>query len=157
VDRCPSREHLEVEVRPLEQALGLEEPPGGLQLVRPDLQLGLDVLDRLVQLLARRDEVPGGVDVDAIALREHLAGERIELRDALDLVAEEFDAHREILVGGMHLERVAAHAELAPDEALVVPLVLDVDEMAEDGVPPRPLALDEPHGHGAVVDRAPRP
>src|SRR5439155_290659 len=59
----------------------------------------------------------------------------------------------EILVGGMDLERVAAHAELAADEALVVALVLDVHEVTEDRVAAGPLALGEPNGDRAVVDR----
>ena len=145
-------QHLEVEVRPLQEPLGLEEPAGILEELRALLELGLDVADRLVQLLPRGDEVPGGVDIDPVALREHLAGERVELRDALDLVAEELDAHREVLVRRMDLEGVAADAELAADEALVVPLVLDVDEVPEHRVAARPLALDEPDGDRSVVD-----
>jgi hypothetical protein len=50
-------QHLEIEVRPLEQPLGLEQPAGVLEPLRALEELRLDVLDRLVQLLARRDEV----------------------------------------------------------------------------------------------------
>src|SRR5260221_6256288 len=152
VTRARLAEHLEGEVRPLEQPLRLEQPAGVLELLGAHLELGLDVLDRFVQLLARRDEVPGRVDVDPVALGEDLARERVELRDALVLVAEELDAHREVFVGRMDLERVPAHPELAADKALVVPLVLDVDEMAEHGVPARGLALGEPDRDRAVVD-----
>ena len=46
-----------------------------------------------------------------------LAGERVDRAHALDLVAEELDAHRPLLVGREHLDRVAAHAELVAGEA----------------------------------------
>src|SRR3546814_7871992 len=62
-----------------------------------------------------------------------LAGQRIELGDLLDLVAEEADAPRHILiVRGEDFEAVAAHAEIAARERLVVALVLQCDELADD-------------------------
>ena len=61
-----------------------------------------------------RDVVGGRVDVQLLALGEQLAGERVELRDALHLVAEELDADDEVVVGGLELQRVAADPELAP-------------------------------------------
>ena len=73
----------------------------------------------------------GRVDVDLGPLDQHLAGQRVDLDDALDLVAEELDAHRDLLVGRIELERVAAHAELAAHEGHVVALVLDVDQAAQ--------------------------
>ena len=54
-----------------------------------------------------------------------LAGERIDLGDALDLVAPQLDAHALLLVGREDLDRVAAHAEGAALERDVVALVLD--------------------------------
>ena len=59
----------------------------------------------------------------------------IDRRDALDLVAEELDADGPLLVRGIHLDGVAAHAELVAGEREVVALVLQVDEPGED----RPL------------------
>ena len=40
-----------------------------------------------------------GIDVDLVALGQQLAGQRVDLDDALDLVAEEVDAHGQLLVG----------------------------------------------------------
>ena len=61
-------------------------------------------------------------------------------RDALDLVAEELDADRALLlVGGEDLDDVAAHAEGAAVEVDVVALVLDVDERAQKRVAPELL------------------
>ena len=87
------------------------------------------------------------------ALGEQLAGQRVELGDALDLVPEELDADDELLRSGLQLERVAADAEPRAAERLVVALVLEVDEVAEHGVA-SVLAAGAQLQHGrAVVDR----
>ena len=109
--------------------------PGLLQLRQALVQLRLDVVDRLLELVLRRDEVLGRVDVERVALGQQLAGQRVDLDDPLDLVAEEVDAHGQLLVGGQDREAVAAQAELAAHEVHVVALVLHVDEAAHD---PRP-------------------
>ena len=69
---------------------------------------------------------------ERVELLDDLAGERVDRADALDLVAEELDAHRPLLVGREHLDRVAAHAELVAGEREVVALVLQLDEPAQD-------------------------
>ncbi len=115
----------------LDEALGLEQ----LVLVEEPLvalsELSLDVDDRSVHLVLRGHEVLGGIDIDGVHLGEHLAGQRVELEDALHLVAEEVDAHGQLLVGGQDREAIAAQAEAAADEVLVVALVLHVDEAAQ--------------------------
>ena len=93
-----------------------------------------------VEALLGRDPMPGGIDVEARALAQDLAGQRIDLDDALDLVAEELDAVGEILIGGIDFQHVAAHAELAADEVLVVALVLDVGQVAQHAIAPARLA-----------------
>src|SRR5438094_761985 len=145
--------HLEVEVGALPQALRLEQPAGVFELFHAVHKLDLDVLDRLEELLARRDEVPRRVDVHLVSLREHLAGERVELRDPLDVVAEKLDAHGKLFVRGLDLEGVAADAELAAHQIGVGALVLDVDEMPKDRVAANALALVQADRHSTVVDR----
>ena len=136
--------HLEVERRPLAEPLGLEHHALGLELADALLHLRLDVDDRGLQLVGRRDVVRGRVDVELVALGEHLAGERVELGDALDLVAEELDADDEVVVGRLELERVAAHAEPGARQGLVVALVLEVDQLAQHAVAPIPAADAQP-------------
>jgi hypothetical protein len=70
------------------------------------------------------------VGVDRTRCRSRLlAGQRIELGDRLDLVAEQLDAPGAVLlVGGEDLDDVAAHAEGAAVEVDVVALVLQGDE-----------------------------
>ena len=136
-------QHLEVVHRALPKARRFEQLALGLELLQPLFQLLLDVADRRAQLVLGGDEVLGRVDVDFEPLDEELAGQGIDLDDALDLVAEELDAQGDLLVGGEDLERVAAHAERAAHEGHVVAVVLDVDQMAHDLVAPRLTAAAE--------------
>src|SRR3546814_2461719 len=72
-------------------------------------------------------------DADIVEGRDLLARQRIELGDLLDLVAEEADAPRHILIVRREdFEAVAAHAEIAARERLVVALILQRDELADD-------------------------
>src|SRR5438128_4897443 len=151
--RAGLAKHLEVEVGALPQALRLEQPARVFELLHAIHKLDLDVLDRLEELLARRHEVPRRVDVHLVSLREHLAGERVELRDPLDVVAKKLDAHGELFVRGLNLEGGAADAELAAHQIGVGALVLDVDEMPKDRVAANALAFVQADRHGAVVDR----
>ena len=118
------------------------------------LELLLDVDDRRGHLLGRRDVVRRRIDVELLALGENLAGQRVDLDDALDLVAEELDARDEVVVRGLELERVATNAEAwRADSCRVVALVLQVDELAQDCVAAVAAALAQADDRRAVVDR----
>ena len=65
------------------------------------LHLRLDVDERRHELVVRRHEVGGRVDVEVLALRDQLAGQRVDLRDPLDLVAEELHPRDAVLGGGL--------------------------------------------------------
>ena len=103
-----------------------------------------------------RDVVAVGEDADEEEVGRFLAGERIELGDGFDLVAEQRDAPGGVLVvGGEELDGVAADAEGAADEAGVAALVLQLGEGAEQLALVDRLALAQVEGHGGVVlDRA---
>ncbi len=146
-------QHLEVERRALSETRRLERAPLGLELADADLHLGLDVDDRLAQLVGRRHEVGRRVDVGLLALGEQLAGQRVDLRDPLDLVTEELDADDELLRRGLQLERVTADAEPRATERLVVALVLEVDEVAEHRIAPVLAADAQLEDRRPVVDR----
>src|SRR3546814_10223722 len=92
--------------------------------------------DRFRRLLERRSGghiVRVGKDADIVEGRDLLAGQRVELGDLLDLVAEEADAPRHILImRRKYLQAVAADAEIAARERLVVALVLERDELSDD-------------------------
>ena len=106
-----------------------------------------------LSLSLRRHVVGRRVDVGLLALGEELAGQRVELGDPLDLVAEELDADERLLRGRLELERVAADAEPGAAQRLVVALVLEVDEVAQDGVAPVLAADPQLEDGRAVVDR----
>ena len=125
-------QHLHVVAGPRLDALGLQQPALGPHVGQVPIELGLDVLDGKLELLVGRDEVLGGVYLHVVALAQQLAGEGVQLDDALDLVAPELDAHGHlVLVRGHDLQGVAAHAEVAPGHVVVVALVLHVDQLAD--------------------------
>ena len=85
-----------------------------------------------------------------------LAGERVELLDGLDLVAEQRDAPGAVFqMGGEDLDRVAAHAERAALEIHVAALVLLGDEVGEELALVEAVADGHLEGHRRVgLDRA---
>ena len=86
-----------------------------------------------------------------VELPQRLAAQRIDLGDRLDLVAEELDAQRPLLlVGRKDLDHVAAHPEGAAVEVEVVALVLDLDQLAQQRVAVDALAALEEHQHVEV-------
>ena len=119
---------LDVVAGALDEALSLEQLAAFLEDRVGLGELSLDVGDRGLDLVVRGHEVLGREDVDGLHLAQHLAGQRVELHDALDLFAEEVDADGQLFVGREDRDAVAADAEAAADEVLVVALVLHVDE-----------------------------
>ena len=121
--------HLDVEVGARLEPLRLEQLAGVLELGQPLGQLGADELDRPLDRRPLGDEVLGRIDGAPVELRDRLAGERVDLGDALDLVAPELDADGLLVVGRKDLDRVAAHPERAPLERHVVAAVLDPHQL----------------------------
>ena len=65
----------------------------------------------------------------------HPSAEGVHLFDRFDVVAEKLDAYRGlVLVRGEDLDHVAAYPERPSVKVDVVPLVLDVDELPQQGV-----------------------
>src|ERR1019366_1304168 len=103
--------HLQVEDGPLAQSSRLEDPALCLHLGRPGLHLRLDVDERLLELVGRRDEVRGRVDVQVVALGDQLAGQWVHLGDPFDLVTEKLDPDDPVIRGRPDLERVTTYPE----------------------------------------------
>ena len=106
-----------------------------------------------LSLSCGRHVVGRRVDVGLLALGEELAGQRVELGDPLDLVAEELDPDERLLRRRLELQGVAADAEPGAAERLVVALVLEVDQVAQDRVAPVLAADPQLEDRRAVVDR----
>ena len=147
------QQHLHVEARPRRQPLRLQQLALVAEDLQPLLQLLADALDGLLDALLGRDEVLGRVDVQLLERPQRLAGERVDDRQRVDLVAEQLDAEAELLVGRPDLDHVAAHAELAALERDVVALVLDVDEAQQQFVAVDDLALGQDDHLALVIAR----
>src|SRR5205814_213370 len=96
-------------------------------------------------------EVLRGINVHRGALDQDLAGERVDLRDPLDLVAPELDADRDLAADWEDVQRIPTHPKASAREVVVVALVIDVGEKAEDTVALAGLAAPQGQHHLAVV------
>ena len=112
--------------------MGLEQLALGLELGAALVELAADLLDRALHRALLDVVVRGRPDRDVLeVVADQLAGQRVEVLQALDLVAEQQRAERGLLVGREDLQRVAAHAERAAAERRVVAVVLQADELAQ--------------------------
>src|SRR5919198_4374406 len=95
----------------------------------------------------------GRIDRGTIERRDRLAGEHVDLRDALDLVTPHLDTNALFLVRRKDLDGIAAHAERATLECNVVPTVLNFHEGEQDLVAGDVLPLRERDHLLLVLDR----
>ena len=99
------------------------ESTRGARAVRPDR------LDRAHHGVARRHVVRRRIHGEARDLLPHAPRQRVEQLQRLHLVVEQFDAHGQLRVFGREdVDRVAAHAERAALEILLVARVLHRDQ-----------------------------
>jgi hypothetical protein len=98
--------------------------------------------------------VLGREDVHLLVVGQHLAGERVDLADALDLVAPQADAVGGLAVGGLHFEHIAAHAEAPALEDVVVAVVVDLHQVAQNLVAAHHLAHAQIEHDAPVILRA---
>ena len=118
-------------------------------------ELALDLVDRALHRLLLGHVVGRGPDRDVVDHVEDLAGERVEVLDRLDLVAEELNPVGGLGVGGVDLEHLAPGAKGATGQVLVVAAVLHADQLAEDILAVDPVAdLEELHLLAVELRRA---
>ena len=128
-------QHLHVVLRALSQPVGLEQLAGRLELGATLLQLLADLRDGTLDRALLDVVVRGRPDRDMLeVVGDQLAGERVEVLQAFDLVPEHQRAEGRLGVRGEDLQRFAADAERAAREHLVVARVLDRDELAQQSV-----------------------
>ena len=148
--------HLHIEDSALFQALGFQQAAGGMQLLQPGLQFGLDALHRLAERGPWRDIVAIGVDVDFFQLAGDLAGQRVKLANAVHLIAEEADPPGAVLqLRGPEIDILTPHTKAATGKGHVVAAILLLDQALDQQItvdPPAPLQL---HHHLRIgFDRA---
>ena len=148
-------QHLDVVGGALAQPVRLELLALGLELGGARVQFGADLLDRALERLVAGHVVRGRPDRDVVDRVEDLAGQRVEVLDPLDLVAEEGDPVGGLGVGGHDLQHLAADPEGAAAERRVVALVLHLDQLAQHLVAVDLLAdLEELHFFVVDLGRA---
>ncbi len=125
-------DHLEVEIGALLKPLVLEQLALRLQLLEPFGKLEFDGFGGLFHRRPGCDVVRVRIDAHLVQLGAGLAGQRIELDDLLDVVAEERNPPGSVFkVAGEEFKVVATHAEIAARESHIVALVLQRDELAD--------------------------
>ena len=92
------------------------------------------------------DVVGGREDPQRVDLADSVTGQRVQVVQFLDLVAEELDAHGQFLVGRDDLDGVSAHPEGSAGEGHVVAGVLHVDQQPQQRVARDLVAYLEFHG-----------
>ena len=144
-------EHFQVKPGALLQPLGFHQFAVGHQLLQALGQLQLDGLHRCQHLVTRGDVVAAGVHGKAWDLLLDAPRERVEQLQALDLIIKQLDANGQLGVFcRKHVDRVAAHPELATRKIGFVTLVLHADELRNHVA----LAQLVPHAqrhHHAVI------
>ena len=152
--------HLEVVLGAHFEPLCLEIFPVRLEECHPLDHLVTDPPHGNLHLLLRGDELLRREERQVGEVAPGPAGEGIEDGHPVDLVAEELDPDRLLVVlGRKDLEHVAAHAEPAPGEFDLVPLVEHLDDPLQHLLPGDPIAtlegedhLEEVLGGGESVD-----
>ena len=126
--------HLEVKGGSLPETRRLENLPGGLQLPAARLHLLLNVVNRFSEFLRWGHIVRCGVDHHLVPLGEDLTRERVHLCNALYFITEKLHAENRLFTRRLHLNGVPTHAELGAAEGGVIPLILQINEVTQDGI-----------------------
>ena len=147
-------EHLDVVVRPLLDALGLDELALRGELLHLRVALCPDLLDGRSLFIGADDIVAGREDGNVLHHVLFCAGEGVEFGDAVDLVAEKFHPDGQLVhIGQIDVHDVPMDAEFIADKVDVVPLILQRHQLFAQLVPlhlhPGPQADD----HAAVINR----
>ena len=146
--------HLNIIIRALADALRLEELALLLKRFHARIALGADLADGALHLFMRRDIVRRGIDRHMAERADGRAGDDIDVRNAVDLVAEKLHAHGMVgRIGRKNVDRVAADAEHIAREGDVVALIADVDELAHELLRVALLAGAQRDDHVGIVDR----
>ena len=115
------------------EPLGFEQAVRTLKLDEAFAQFVSYVAHGADEVVAVGNVVAGRVDDGLGYAAQNLAGERVYLAYGVYLITEEFDVQGFfVFVGRDNLQHVAAHAEGAAVEVVVVAGVLDIHKAADD-------------------------
>ena len=86
--------------------------------------------------------------------RRRLRGECIDPRDPIDLITEKLDTVRLLALGRReHIHDIPHHTEGATLEVDVVPVVLDIDQLADEVIPVLPGTVPDRDRHVCILLR----
>ena len=146
-------QHLDVVIRPLLDALGLDELALGSELFDLRVALGADLFQCLRLFFGADDIVAGREDghmLDHVLLGP---GDRVELNDAVDLIPKKLHPDGQVAhIGQVDVHRVAVNTELVADKIDVVALILQVHEPLAQHIALHLHAGAQADDHAAVVD-----
>ncbi|MCG3141490.1 MAG: hypothetical protein HDKAJFGB_02776 [Anaerolineae bacterium] len=94
--------HFQIVFRALFDALRFEQFALFAEHAQLLIQFRFNVFQRFCQFFLRRDEMFGGINVNARVFQKQFARERVNLGNAVNLVAKKFDAIRGLAVRGHH-------------------------------------------------------
>jgi hypothetical protein len=143
-------DHLEVEAGALVDSLRLNEAALFFELSLPVGEFGEDVIDGCVLALRKNNVMALWINGQARILLLDGAEQRIDLRERIDLVPEELNAKRVLVVCRIDLDHIPAHSKCSTAEVDVVAFVEDLDEAAGDIFTLNLLALFEQQQHAIV-------
>ncbi len=133
------------------EALGFEDAACRVEFRETDAQIILDARDGLFQRGLGCDVMRVGIDFHRFQFSTLLAGERIEFGDLLHLIAEQRDAPGAIIqVRREEFDGIAAHAECAAHEILVIAFVMQRHEIGDQLALRKALAFLDLEGHGRI-------
>ena len=142
--------HLEIEHGPLVQPARFQEFVLLFQRVRAFLQFRLDAVHGMQQLVPGLDVMGFRIDGHPVVLFQNASGDRIDLGDGIDFVAEHLNSHRIILIGREHLYDIAACPEESPLQAIVLAGKLHFNQAPQDLVALDVLSLFQKEKHPVI-------
>ena len=122
-----------------------------LEILDLGAQIELNLPDRLLRALARRDEQVGRIDDHAIELLEALARMRVDRADHFDFVVEENHPVALVPVGDVDVYRIAVHAERTGLEIGLAARVERVHEAVQQLVAADHVSQPEFDGRGVEI------
>ena len=147
-------QHFQIVLRPLADALRLKQLVVLLEKAHLLPHLSFNILHGAGHFFSGRDIVRRGVDGDVVQNAFRYAGDGVDLGNAVNFIAEELNADGPARpVGGIDLQRIAAHAVGVADEVEVVALIADLGQLAHKLVPVVFHAGAKRNNHVFIVDR----
>ena len=137
--------HLHVIVHTLLQPLGLQVLVDAVQVVTPLIHIPLNLQQSLAHVILRGEEIRGGIDHHLVEALESLATDGVKALKTFYLVVPEGDTVAEIGKGGVHVHRVALHAEAPVEELNLIPYILTLKESHQQVVALHTVAHPQRH------------